>query len=225
MAEYNTTGIAKFGEGVSNLVQKAKWLAYFTIGYNLVEGFISITLGLNEESFALAGFGVDSLVEVASAVLVVWRLRLDFDRKSTISLQAEKKATFGIGILFLILAVITAVAAVVQLTEGNHPHSTLAGIIVSVVSLSFMVYLWKAKLAVAKLLDSKTLASDAACSLACIQLSGVLLVGSLVFWLFPSLWWADAIAALGISALVAREGWETIAASRKPDFKGGCGCG
>lgn len=220
----STTANVANANVTSLLVQKAKWLAYFTIGYNLLEGVISIALGLKEESFALAGFGVDSLVEVASAVLVVWRLRSDFDRESIISLASEKKATFGIGGLFLILALITATAAVVQLVESKHPDSTIPGILVSIVSLSFMFFLWKAKLNVAKALDSKTLAADAACSLACIQLSGVLLAGSLVFWLAPSLWWADAVAALGISILVTKEGWETILASRKEDFQGGCGC-
>lgn len=208
----------------TSMVQKAKWLAYFTIAYNILEGVVSIGLGIQEESFALAGFGCDSLVEVASAVLVVWRLKADFDHTSTISMQAERKATFGIGVLFLLLAGITAAAAIIQLAQRNHPESTVPGVVISLVSLSFMFFLWRAKLNVANALGSKTLLSDAACSLACIQLSGILLAGSILFWAAPALWWIDAAAAMGISALVVREGWDTIRASRKADFTGGCGC-
>jgi divalent metal cation (Fe/Co/Zn/Cd) transporter len=207
-----------------DLAQKAKWLACFTIGYNLLEGLVSIWLGLSEESFALAGFGVDSLVEVASAVLVLWRLRSDFDQKSVLSIQAERRATLGIGALFLLLALVTAAAAVTQLAEGKHPSSTLPGVIISLVSLSFMFFLWRAKLQLARALNSRALEADASCSLACIKLSGVLLVGSGLFWIAPGLWWVDAFAALGISLLVTQEGWETIQASRKEDFTGGCGC-
>jgi divalent metal cation (Fe/Co/Zn/Cd) transporter len=208
----------------SSLVQKAKWLAYFTIAYNIVEGIVSIGLGVQEESFALAGFGFDSLIEVASAVLVVWRLRADFDHESVISLQAERKTTFGIGLLFVLLSLVTAAAAITQLVQHKHPDSTVPGLVIAVVSLSFMFFLWKAKLKVARKLNSKALAADAACSLACIQLSGILFAGSILFWLLPSLWWVDAVAALGISTLVAKEGLETIQASQMESFQGGCGC-
>ena len=88
-----------------------------------------------------------------------------------------------------------------------------------------MVFLWRAKLRVAQALDSATVAADAACSRACIQLSAVLFVGSLVFLLAPALWWVDAAAALALSLLIAREGWDMVRAARSPAFTGGCGCG
>lgn len=206
------------------LIRRAKWLAYFTIAYNLLEGFLSIGFGAKEESFALAGFGFDSLIEVASAVLVVWRLRADLDHSSPLSVQAERRTTLRIGLLFALLALVVSATAITQMVQHAHPESTIPGVLVSVVSLSLMFFLWKAKLQIVEELNSKTLAADASCSLACIKLSGVLLVGSVLFWLAPSLWWVDAVAALGIAILVAREGWESIEASRKEDFKGGCRC-
>jgi divalent metal cation (Fe/Co/Zn/Cd) transporter len=66
---------------------------------------------------------------------------------------------------------------------------------------------------------------DAACSLACIQLSAVLFAGSLLYIALPALWWADGVAALALAGFIAREGWTGWQAANKADFAGGCGCG
>ncbi len=73
-------------------------------------------------------------------------------------------------------------------------------------------------------LDSRALASDAACSLACMKLSSVLLAGSLLFILWPRLWWLDGAAAIVLAVLIGREGWEMVRASLDETFEGGCGC-
>jgi divalent metal cation (Fe/Co/Zn/Cd) transporter len=130
----------------------------------------------------------------------------------------------GIGSLFLLLALGTAVGAVFQLSSHHHPDTTVPGLLVSTLSIGFMFWLWKAKQRAAKALDSRSLEGDAACSLACIQLSTVLFAGSLAFLLVPALWWADAGAALLLSAFIAREGVAGIRGAMKPDFTGGCGC-
>lgn len=201
----------------------ARTLAWVTIAYNLLEGLVSMGFGVAESSIALFGFGADSFIEVGSAVLVLWRLRADL-RCADALVQTERRATRGIGILFLLLAIGTAIGAVVQLITHRHPGTTLPGVVISVASLLFMAWLWRAKLRVAKALDSRTLEGDAACSLACIQLSGVLFVGSVVFVLWPTLWWVDALAALVLSGFIAKEGIQGIRAASRPDFSGGCGC-
>ncbi len=203
------------------------YLACFTIGYNLLEGAVSIGFGINDESVALAGFGADSLIEVASAALVLWRFRGEAEQKeglSILSIKRERQATLGIGALFILLALLTALASALQLKSGSHPSTTLSGLVISVVSLSFMFFLWKAKTKAARILNSATVMKDAACSLACIKLSIILFFGSLVFLEFPALWWIDSIAGLGLALLIAKEGWETVRAARRPDFSGGCGC-
>ena len=96
--------------------------------------------------------------------------------------------------------------------------------IIAAVSLSFMFWLWRAKLAAAAALGSATLRQDAACALGCIALSATLLIGSAVYAVAPHLWWVDAVAALIIAVLIAREGWgglRAIVAGRTA----GCGCG
>lgn len=204
-----------------NWLRRAWMLAWFTVGYNLVEGAVSIAFGVGDDSVALWGFGFDSLIEVASALVVMARLRQGFDAPAS---KAERRATGGIGALFLLLAAVVALGAGFQLFGRRHPPTTLPGLIISAASLAFMAYLWRAKVATAKALDSAALKADAACSLACIQLSGVLFAGSLLFFLSPRLWWVDGTAALGLALLIAREGRDMVASSRRADFSGGCGC-
>ena len=205
-------------------VSRAKTLSIITIGYNVLEGIVAVTFGLNDESVALFGFGVDSFIEVASAALVLWRFRAELLCDVAVGGRRERSATFGIGVLFGLLAVMTAMAAIGQLWKRQAPESTVAGIALSIGSLSVMVYLWRAKQRAAFALDSATVRGDAACSLACIKLSMVLLLGSLFYAAVPALWWSDSVAALCLALLIGREGWQMVANSRKSEFKGGCGC-
>lgn len=204
---------------------RAIFLSWFTIVYNLIEGFVSIAFGVADESIALAGFGIDSLIEVASAVLILWRFRSGSEVDSERSMARERKATLGIGVLFLLLSAVIVAGSALQLRTGGHPITTVPAMIISAVSLSFMFWLWSSKRRVARELDSASMAKDAACSLACIKLSVILFIGSLAFAVWPNLWWVDSVAALGLAALIAREGWQTVEAARRPDFSGGCCCG
>lgn len=201
----------------------ARMLALVTVAYNLLEGLVSMGFGASDESIALFGFGADSFIEVGSALLVLWRLKADQGCAAS-RLERERKATRGIGVLFLLLAAGVAAGALLQLATHRHPDTTLPGLVISLASLSGMAWLWRAKRAAAAALDSQALAGDAACSLACIQLSAVLFLGSLLFLLWPGLWWVDAAAALVLSAFIAKEGVQGIRAAARPDFDGGCGC-
>ncbi len=197
---------------------RALWLAGLTIAYNLLEGLVSMHFGWADDSVALFGFGADSFIEVASAGLVLWKL-LDHG-----NLARERKATSAIGWLFLGLGAGVAGGALLQLAGRRHPPTTVPGLVISALSLAFMVFLWRAKLKTAKGLDSAAVAADAACSRACIQLSAVLFAGSLAFLAAPALWWTDASAALVLALLIAREGLGMVRAARSACFTGGCGC-
>lgn len=202
----------------------ARVLAIFTVVYNLAEGLVSMGFGWADDSIALFGFGADSFIEVGSALIVLWRIAADDVACAATRLKKERRATLGIGVLFLLLALGTALGATLQLKAGHHPDTTLPGLIVSILSLLFMIWLWRSKRHAARALDSRSLEGDAACSLVCIQLSTVLFLGSLLFAVLPGLWWADALAALILAVLITREGVGTIRAALKPDFSGGCGC-
>lgn len=205
------------------LVGRVILLSWFTVAYNLLEGLVSVYFGVSEGSMALAGFGADSFIEVFSAALVLWRFRAE-TAGACVPVERERRATLGIGALFVALAAATAAAAVLQLREGSHPETTVPGLVISAASLGFMLFLWRAKLRLARELDSATVLKDAACSLACIKLSAVLFAGSLLFLAHPALWRADAAAAAALSLLIGLEGVETIRAALRSDFAGGCGC-
>ncbi len=210
------------------MIEQSRWerrawfLAWFTVIYNLLEGAVSIGFGVSDDSVALWGFGFDSLIEVASAMVVMARLRKGFKALGT---EAERRAVLAIGALFVLLALVIQLGAIWQLVSRHHPPTTVPGLVISSLSLAFMFYLWRAKTRAASALDSAALKSDAACSLACIQLSLVLFVGSLIFLLSPGLWWLDGAAAILLALLILKEGAEGIRAARSPGFTGGCGCG
>ena len=207
----------------SRVVARARWLAWFTVLYNLVEGVVAVWFGAGEESLALLGFGIDSFIEMASAICVLWRLRAELGG-AALAANRERVAGIAVSILLMLLGAGTMLGSAWQVFHHEHPSTTVPGLIVSLISLSFMVWLWRSKLSVAAALGSRTLRQDAACSLGCIQLSVTLLVGSLVYVLMPALWWADAVAASVIAVLIAREGWLGMRAASRGE-PGGCGCG
>lgn len=201
----------------SPLVRRAVFLAWATIFYNLIEGTVSVWFGVAEESVALFGFGLDSFVEVGSALLVLWRFAAEA-KGGLNRMDRELFVSRSIGRLFILLAVIIALTGVHQLTQFSHPETTLPGTIIATLSIMTMIYLWKAKRQLAEQLNSKSLKNDAACTLACIKLSLVLLIGSLVYLVMPQLWWADAVGALILSYFTFREGREMLSSD-----DGGCG--
>jgi len=206
-----------------SLIDRAIALSWFTIAYNLLEGVVSVYFGLSDDSMALAGFGADSFIEVFSAALVLWRFRSETGG-ACVPVERERRATLGIGVLFVVLAAATAAGAALQLRAGGHPQTTVPGLAISAISLGFMFFLWRAKLRLAAALDSATVLKDAACSLACIKLSVILLLGSLLFMTSPALWWSDAAAAALLAVFIGLEGAQTIRAATRADFVGGCGC-
>jgi len=156
--------------------------------------------------------------------MVLWRLRGERGAGGTLSVDRERAATRTIGTLLLLLGVCVIIGAVGQLMVGGHPDSTLPGVIISALSIGLMVFLWRAKLSVARSLDSRTLLADAACARSCLQLSVLLLLGSALYAVAPALWWADSAASIGLAVLIGREGYESIKFAAKADFDGGC-CG
>lgn len=217
--------LIKINAGNEALQKRAIQLSWFTICYNIVEGLVSIYFGLEKDSIALAGFGADSFIEVASAVVVLWRLKGETGFATPLAIASERAATRIIGWLFILLSAGTIAGSAFKLYRHGSPDTTIPGVVISLLSLSFMFYLWSAKKKVARALNSSTVEKDADCSLACIKLSVVLLAGSAFYALSASLWWVDSAAALLLALMIGLEGAGTIRAAGREDFSGGCGCG
>ena len=184
------------------LQQRARLLAWATIVYNTAEGVIAVLAGLAAGSVALVSFGLDSAVEVLSAVAVSWQFAGGVD-----PVVRERRTLRLIAFSFFALAAYVAVDAVRALTGGADPESSHVGIYLAVASLVVMPVLTAAKRRVGRELGSATVTADANQTLLCTYLSVVLLAGLLLNDWYG--WgWADPVAALIIAAVAAREGVE-----------------
>jgi divalent metal cation (Fe/Co/Zn/Cd) transporter len=204
-------------------IQFAIVLAWATLVYNILEGVISMYFGFEERSIALAGFGADSFVEAGSAIVILWRL-WDIEHPADKNLTKERLATKIIGAMLAFLGVFVVIWAGIQLWQRQVPGTTIPGVIISSISICFMIYFWKTKGRLSDILHSPALRADSNCARSCMNLSFVLLAGSFFYWISPSLWWIDSVAAIIIGILISKEGIETFQAASAKDFDGGCGC-
>lgn len=184
------------------LHRRVRLIVGITITYNLLEGIIAVSAGAAASSAALIGFGLDSFIEVLSAVAVAWQ----FTRKNPE--RWEKPTVRAIGIAFFALAAYVTVDAILALTGVDPVEHSPVGIAVAVASLVIMPALAWFQFRTGRELASKSVQADAKQLLLCIYLSGTVLIGLLLNSLFG--WtWADSVAALVVAALAAREGIET----------------
>jgi len=184
----------------SGYQQRAVRLAWATIAWNVVEAVVAIAAGTAASSIALVGFGLDSTVEVMSAVVIVWQFRgLAEDR--------ERRALKLIAISFFGLATYVAVQAIIDLLRRSEPESSSVGIGLAIASLIVMPMLARAKRRNGNAMGSTTVVADSNQTKLCAYLSAILLVG-LILNTTVGWWWADPIAGLAIAALAANEGRE-----------------
>jgi divalent metal cation (Fe/Co/Zn/Cd) transporter len=171
-----------------------------TVAWNVVEAVVAVWAGIAAGSVALVGFGLDSMIEVFAASVVIW----EFNGASE---ERQERALRLIAISFFLLAAYVAVEAVRDLIVGSEAAESGVGIVLAAISLVVMPMLAIGKRRTGRQLGSASLLADATETLLCAYLSGILLVGLLlnaaVDW-----WWADPLAALGIAFLAAREGIE-----------------
>ena len=177
-----------------------------TVGYNALEGIVAIGAGLVAGSIALIGFGIDSVIEVTSGVLLWWRLRTELG-SAHLGPTVERRAARGAGLLLLALGAYIVTDSARLLLTGTRPESSEIGIAVTALSLIVMPLLARAKLRVAEKLGSRALRADAHETIVCAWLSATTLAGlglnALLGW-----WWADPVAALVMLPLIVREGVE-----------------
>lgn len=185
---------------VEALTRSAFRLEYLTIGWNVIEAVIAVGAGIAAGSLALVAFGLDSVIEVFAASVVVWQLR-------GVPEKRERRALRLIGISFFVLTAYVLIDAGRDLIVGAEASESPVGIALAAISLAIMPLLGIAKRRVGRRLGNQALIADAAETLLCSYLSVVLLIGLLlnatVGW-----WWADPLAAIVIAYLAFREGLE-----------------
>ena len=173
-------------------------LAWVTIAYNVIEAVVSIAAGIAAGSIALVGFGLDSSVEVMSAVVIVWQFR-------GIAAARERLALRLIAISFFALGSYVAVRSAIDLASRAQPDSSAIGIAVAALSLIVMPFLARMKRRAGEAMGSATVLADSNQTQLCAYLSAILL-GGLILNATVGWWWADPVAAIAIAALAINEG-------------------
>src|SRR5208283_6046783 len=176
---------------------------YFTIGYNSVEGLVSVVAGLIAGSVSLIGFGLDSLIEVTSGAALLWRFHHDLDPSRRE--QVERASLRIVGGCFIALALYILFECGSALIGHDAPERSVAGIIVAAASVVVMPLLARAKRLVAVGIGSGAMKSDSRQADFCTYLSAILL-GGLLLNAIAGWWWADPVAGLAMVPIVAKEG-------------------
>jgi divalent metal cation (Fe/Co/Zn/Cd) transporter len=183
------------------LMRQTRMLAWAAIAWHVLELAIALVAGVLASSIALVGFGVDSAIEAAAGLVVVWLFASH--RAGTAS--AERRAQQLIAASFFLLAAYLAVEATRSLITGSEPDASWFGICLAAVTAPTMPLLARVKTRLGRQLGSQATVSEGAQTMLCAYLSVALLVGlganALLGW-----WWADPLTGLAIAGVATREG-------------------
>lgn len=196
------------------LYKRAIYLEYFTVGYNVIEAIVSILFGSLANSIALIGFGLDSIVESLSGLVLLWRLRKHGKISREREVRIEKRTQRFVAITFFILGAYVLYESIGKLSRQESPEASLPGIIIAIVSIIVMPILMIQKYRTGQSIGSKALIADSKETLACAFLSLALLIGLGSNYLF-GFWQADPIVGLIIVVFLTREGIESWQESRE----------
>ena len=185
------------------LARRAKQLSWLSLAYMAMEGAVAVTAGIVAASPALIGFGIDSAIEGAASVVIVWR----FTGARLLSERAERRAQTLVAIQFFLLAPYVGYESLHALLAGERPDASWVGIGLSITSLLLMPYLGRAKRRIGARMGSVSLQGEGQQNLLCGALSAALLVG-LAANAVLGLWWLDPVAGLMIAGVALKEGFE-----------------
>ncbi|HUN38688.1 MAG TPA: cation transporter [Acetobacteraceae bacterium] len=189
------------------LIRRAFRLEYATLAWMAIEAAVAIASSVDARSVSLLAFGIDSVIELASAGVLLWRLRVELRHGQTFAESAEHAAgRIGGGLLFLLALYVVGAAGWKLWTQAGQAFSW-PGLAITALAMPVMYCLAKQKLAVAEALGSHALRADAMESVTCGWLSLVVVVGLLGQGLLH-LWWLDSAASLGIVWFLVKEGAE-----------------
>jgi len=193
-----------------------------TIIWMTIEASIAIVTGFATHSVSLQGFGIDSIIELISGGVLLWRLRVEQRGGTTGVVEwAERRAAWITAISLFALAVYIVGDSAFAFLTRSHPEASWWGIGLAIAATIIMPLLWRGKLRVARRIESAALKADAMCSITCAYMAITLLVGLLLNKFF-GWWWADPLAALALVYFIVKEGREALHEARTGET---CCCG
>jgi divalent metal cation (Fe/Co/Zn/Cd) transporter len=196
------------------LIGEAFRLEWLTIGWMTIEAIVSIGAGFIGGSLVVLAFGLDSLIELASAGVLMWRLSVELRHGQKISERAEDIASRIAGGLLFALAIYVAVAALWRLWTGTGEEFSWPGFIVALIAIPAMRYLARGKIAIAEKIGSRALRADAMEAVTCGWLSLVVVISLAAQWMTGA-WWIDGVGSLAIVWFLIKEGREAWSGSER----------
>jgi divalent metal cation (Fe/Co/Zn/Cd) transporter len=172
-----------------------------------VEAVVAITAGVSAGSLVLIAFGLDSVIELASAGVLIWRLSVELRHGQLFSERAERAASRIGGALLFLLAIYITAAAVWRLWTGTGEEFSWPGFIVALIAIPAMRYLARRKIDIAEKIGSRALRADAIEAVTCGWLSFVVVASLAAQWLIGA-WWIDGVGSLAIVYFLVKEGRE-----------------
>ena len=193
-----------------------------TLFWMVIEASIAISTGIATHSVSLQGFGIDSIIELVTGGILLWRLLVE-QRSGTFTAieQAERRAAWVTAISLFALALYIVADSAFSLLTQSRSQPSWWGIGLAIAAAIVMPLLWQGKLRVAKHIGSAALKADAMCSVTCAYMSITLLLGLLLNTFF-GWWWADPLAALVLVYFIVNEGREALHEARTGET---CHCG
>ena len=191
------------------LIRTAFRLEWMTVAWMVVEGVVAVGAGVVAGSLTLLAFGFDSVIELASAGVLVWRLNVELRQGQAFSEQTERTASRIGGALLFTLAAYIVLGAAWSLWNRHGQAFSLAGLTVALLAMPIMALLARRKITIATQLGSRAMRADAAESITCGWLSLVVVVGLLAEVVLGA-WWVNSVTSLAIVWFVvkeAREAW------------------
>jgi divalent metal cation (Fe/Co/Zn/Cd) transporter len=203
-------GAATLGRmnGRSTDLRRAVRLSVLSIAWSGAVGSVAVYAALVSGSLSLLGFGADAVIDSVASIVLVWRF-LDETRQPHRAIRVERAAERVVGLALVVLALYLAASAVRALAAQAHPEASTPGLALLLASVIVLPPLAVAKNRVARRLESGALRADSILTGVAALLAGISLASLAASEAF-GLWWADAIAALVVGAIVLREGWRSL---------------
>jgi len=194
-------------ENREKLIERAFRLEWITAGWMVVEAAVAIGSGVAARSLTLIAFGADSVIELLSAGLLLWRLRVELRERENFSEATERTAGRAGAALLCALSLYVVASAAWSLWRRTGQEFSALGLALALMAIPIMAVLATAKRRLAEAIGSAALRADAIESVACLYLSCVVVIGLLAQWAIGA-WWIDGVSALVLTPFLIKEAHE-----------------
>jgi divalent metal cation (Fe/Co/Zn/Cd) transporter len=189
-------------------LRRALWLSGLSIAWNGVAGSIAVYVALATGSLSLLGFGADAVIDSVASVALIWRFLVESSQPERAA-RVERLAERVVGMALIVLALYLVAGAIRALAVQTHPDPSVVAVALLLASAVALPPLALAKYRVASSLQSGALRADSVLT-AVAGLLAIIGLASLAASEAFGIWWADAVAALIVGAIVLREGWSAL---------------